>query len=167
MKTIYAYSFICLTSLFIIACNASKKENVKTFEKLEQTNWLIGTWENASDEGLLTEHWKKENDSMYFGESYLIIGEDTVFSEKITLMQDQKELYYIPTVNNQNDGKPVKFKLSSCSEKQLVFVNPKHDFPQKIEYRLITNDSLVAEISGKVDGKTKAETFPMKRMKKK
>jgi hypothetical protein len=47
----------------------------------------------------------------------------------------------------------------------LVFENPKHDYPKKITYTKINDDSLVAEISGILDGKPSSEKFSMKKNK--
>ena len=44
-----------------------------------------------------------------------------------------------------------------------MFENPGHDFPKKISYTKITNDSLVAEISGQQQGKPASEKFAMKK----
>lgn len=168
MKRITCFGIIpfCYYVILIASCNqATKKEATQSFKLLEKTNWLIGGWENVSNEGVLSEEWEKENDSIYVGESHFVIGKDTVFSEKISLVQEGNQLFYIPTVNDQNEGLPVRFILTSSTDKQLVFENQKHDFPQKIKYSLITTDSLVAEISGKHEGEMKKETFPMKRVK--
>ena len=166
MIQIYKYVFLSCLCASLIACNnPMKQEKDKQFEKLEKASWLIGSWENSSEEGLSIEKWKRESDSTYSGESYFVIGKDTVFSEKISLIQSDNKLYYIPTVNNQNNGQSIKFALSSSTENKIVFENSKHDFPQKIEYKLITSDSLVAQVSVKIDGKMKVETFPMKKVK--
>jgi hypothetical protein len=47
----------------------------------------------------------------------------------------------------------------------LVFENPKHDYPKKITYTQITEDSLEAEISGILEGKASSEKFSMKKIK--
>lgn len=44
-----------------------------------------------------------------------------------------------------------------------VFENPNHDFPQRIIYRLVTVDSLVARIEGRIDGKERSSDFPYRR----
>jgi hypothetical protein len=46
---------------------------------------------------------------------------------------------------------------------EMVFENPKHDYPQKITYRQITKDSMVATISGIQQGKPSSDSYPMKR----
>ena len=73
------------------------------------------------------------------------------------------EVYYVPTVKTQNAGKAVEFKMTYSTDKEWVFENPQHDFPQKITYTMITGDSLVAEISGTIEGQLRSEKFPMKK----
>lgn len=148
---------LCIITL-AVSCKKASKEN-----KLAQTDWLIGTWENKSDEGDMIEIWTKTNDSVYNGESYFIKGKDTLHSEKIELTQKGDRVLYIPTVDGQNNNQPVPFQLTQQTAKQLVFENPKHDFPQKIVYKQITADSLVATISGTQQGKSGSESYPMKK----
>jgi len=97
--------------------------------------------------------------------SYIIQEKDTVVLENIQLVQKQEGLFYIPIVKNQNEGLPVRFASKIISETQLVFENPQHDFPQIISYTQINLDSLVAEISGTINGQDRRQVFPMKRMK--
>ena len=93
------------------------------------------------------------------GESYFINGKDTLFAEIVRLEQQENDLFYIVSVPNQNEEKPVAFKLTSSTSDYLVFENPAHDFPKKITYKLVNKDSLYAEISG--DGKKQG--FPFKK----
>lgn len=138
--------------------------NANKYEELAKAKWLIGKWGQTSPQGTMVESWEIKNDSTFEGATHFIVGTDTVFSETITLEQRGKEVNYIANVSNQNDGKPVAFKMTSANEKKLVFENPAHDFPQKITYELKGN-LLMAEISGKENGKPKTESFPMEKMK--
>lgn len=154
--------------LLLASCNKeAKKEAVaetKTYDQLEKASWLLGEWGNKSPEGELTERWKRENDSVFKGESYFVTGDkDTVFAETIVLDETDEKLAYTVTVPDQNNAKPVRFKMTSITDGQIVFENPKHDFPAKITYKKIGNDSLKAEISGMRDGKPSSEIFAMKK----
>lgn len=130
---------------------------------IANAKWMLGTWQNTSPQGTLVEAWQKENDTLFNGYSHFIVGADTVFTEHIRLEQHGSDLFYIPTVANQNNGKPIVFKVSLHDKKQLVFENPLHDFPQKITYTHPTKDSLIAEVSGTEKGKFKSEKFLMVR----
>jgi hypothetical protein len=150
--------------LFLLALIACKKSEANEKDKIKTSNWLLGTWENKSSEGNLSEIWKKVNDSTFQAQSYFIKEKDTLHFEFITLQQKGEELTYSAAVRGQNNDKPVAFKLTTETEKQLIFENPKHDYPQKISYTQITPDSLVAKISGIQQGKPSSETFSMKKI---
>ncbi len=138
-----------------------------TFQSSDQINrasWLIGTWENKTARGSVYESWKRIDGNELFGFSYSLNGKDTIIFEEIQLIQDQDSLFYIPTVKNQNDGLPIQFALTSMTDTSMVFQHPYHDFPQKITYRLIHQDSLVASIYGEHQGDSRTIEFPMKRI---
>lgn len=151
--------------LVLITAISSCKNKTERVNKLVQANWLIGRWENNSEQGNLLETWEKQNDSVYLGHSYFIKGKDTLHFESVELKQKGENVYYIPVVRGQNDGKPVEFKMTASSPKQMTFQNLKHDYPQKIVYSQITVDSLVATVSGIQEGKQSIELYPMKKNK--
>lgn len=151
---------ILVMALTFASCGKSK-----VVSKIVVADWLLGNWENKSDDGDLLENWKKVNDSLYEGESYFIKGKDTLHFEKIQMKQKGEALFYITTIKGQNNDKPVTFIQNDTIEKQLVFENPKHDFPQKIAYSKITKDSIIIQISGIQQGKPSSERFSMKKTK--
>jgi Domain of unknown function (DUF6265) len=132
---------------------------------IEKAQWILGRWEYIDKEGLLTEEWTKQNDSVFVGYSSYVMHGETLFEEQLRLEQRDKQLYYIPTVKNQNGGKAVEFKLTAITANSFVFENPAHDFPQTISYTHPTKDSLVAEISGTENGKFKRQQFLMVKTK--
>ena len=151
--------------LLLITIVSCKKSDETENDKIKVANWILGNWENKSPDGNLTENWEKANDSTFQATSYFIKEKDTIHFETITLQQKGEQLIYSAIVKGQNDDKPVDFKLTTATEKQLVFENPKHDYPQKISYTQITPDSLVAKISGIQQGKPSSEQFSMKKIK--
>lgn len=167
MKKAVLYLSIITTSLLSTSC--LKKEDQKNeteskkYTKLENVKWLIGSWGNTTKEGNLTETWSQKNDSTLSGKTTFIAGKDTLFTETIEIIQVSDSLLYNTKVSNQNEGKTVSFKVSILTENQIIFENPKHDFPQKITYTKISSDSLVAKISGKKDDKESFEEYPMKK----
>lgn len=149
----------------IISCKEaanSEKSTQNSYANMAKAEWLLGNWENNTPEGNFSENWKKVNDSVFSAESYFATDGDTTFAETVILNEVLGEMAYTVTVPSQNDEKPVHFEMTSIDESQVTFENPAHDFPNKISYRKITNDSIVAEISGKGDNKESLK-FPMKR----
>ena len=151
---------ITLLSLIIAFVSCEKKETVEK-DRIKKADWLIGNWENTSAEGVLTENWQKLNDSTFSAASYFVKGKDTLHFETIILAQIGETLTYKATVKGQDEDKPVFFPSVSETDKQLVFENQKHDYPQKITYTKGPDNSLTTEILGKVDGKSSSEKFVM------
>ena len=152
-----------ITSIIAAICLTSCKTDSsnKSFEKLEKMSWLVGEWENKMPEGNLTETWIKANDSTFTGKTLFIKEKDTIHNEEIVLSQKGETLYYTPTVIGQNNDEPIEFKMTNSTEKEFVFENPKHDYPQKIVYKKLNSTNLVATISGKQQGKPSSESYPM------
>lgn len=168
MKKTFFFAAAIVVLGILISCGNSGGTNtaeapVRNYDKIENAGWLTGLWENLYPEGKASEKWDKLNDSTLVGSSHFIAGGDTVSAESIRLEQHGDDLFYIPIVRDQNAGQPVSFKLTSSSGDQLVFENPAHDFPQKITYARISADSLVAEISGIVEGQLRRQQFPLGR----
>jgi hypothetical protein len=151
--------------LLLIILSFASCQKSKEVSKIVGTDWLLGKWENKSADGNLLEIWKKANDSLFIGESYFIKGKDTLHSEQIQLKQKGENLFYIPTVKGQNNDKPVTFKYKDTIGKQLVFENPKHDYPQKILYLQISKDRMIIEISGMQQGKVSSSKYSLKKTK--
>ncbi len=160
---------LVIITIALLLNSCFKKEDQKNeteskkFSKLEEVKWLIGSWGNTSKEGNLTETWTQKNDSTLSGKTTFIAVKDTLFTETIEIIQTKDSLFYNTNVSNQNEGKTISFKLTNTSENEIIFENSKHDFPQKIMYKKIDIDSLVAKISGKKDGKESFEEYPMKK----
>jgi Domain of unknown function (DUF6265) len=170
MKSTFKYFIAMSLAYTFMGCgnSSSRKADamaVNSFSEIGKANWLLGDWQGNSPEGIAMEAWEKKNDSVFVGKSYFVVGKDTVSAEALRLEQNGRDLFYIPTVRDQNNNQPVTFRLTFSTDKQLVFENPGHDFPQKISYTLVTSDSLVAEISGTMDGKENSQKFPMVRLK--
>jgi phosphatidylserine/phosphatidylglycerophosphate/cardiolipin synthase-like enzyme len=144
--------------LLLASCQKSKEVS-----KIVGKDWLLGQWENKSDEGNLLEIWKKANDSIYVGESYFIKEKDTLHSEKMELKQKGENLLYISIIKGQNKDKPVTFNHNIEIEKQLVFENSKNDYPRKIVYKRIAKDRILIEVSGIQQGKPSLTRYSMKK----
>ena len=149
-----------LAIVLLVSC---EKKSDKNFELLEKMDWLIGNWESKLPEGVLTETWKKDNDSTYSGNSFFITEKDTVHFESIKLYQKADSIIYSTTVIGQNNDDPVEFNQTNTTENVFTFENLKHDYPQKIVYKKVNENNLVATISGIQQGKKNSESYPMQK----
>lgn len=162
IKILVAFSLLLISFWGIMYAAESKSAPV---HKSALPQWLIGTWENKTSKGSLFENWSVVTNHEWQGKSYVIKDRDTIVFETINLLERNDSLFYIPVVRDQNKGLPVQFSSALITEREVVFENLVHDYPQRIRYTKITADSIVAEISGDKNGKSRAQSFPMKRIK--
>jgi hypothetical protein len=161
-------SILTILLLSIVSCNKYDANGniIKDYEELEKANWMLGEWEKKDSLGTLREIWERLDDSTFVGLSYYIQNEkDTLHNEQVELMQDGEHLIYKTTIKGENNDSPIPFQMTKDEDSLLVFENPKHEYPQKIQYKLMKNGSLIATISGKQNGKNSAENYPMNKVK--
>ena len=167
MKKI-AFSIATVALTIFISCNKydAKGNLIKEYNELQKATWLLGEWEKTDSLGTLKEIWNIKDDSTFIGQSYYIQNEkDTIHNEQIELVQDGEHLIYTATIKGENNDASIPFQMTNDQDSLLVFENPKHDYPQKIQYKLMKNHSLVAIISGKVKGRITSESYPMSKKK--
>lgn len=157
----YSRIFLIFLFLVIFSCNTIPKNNFT--KKLAAFDWLIGEWRCEQDGKTIIEQWQKVDRHCFEGSTYLYKNGQEIYLETIELIQNKGGIFYIPKVKEQNSGLPVFFKLTQNDSVQFIFENPAHDFPQKIVYKKINQDSLQVEISGKTSGEMKSLIFPMSR----
>lgn len=158
---------VLATILTVYSCGNEETEMLvaeKPKSKLEKADWLLGAWVGEAGGNRMSETWVKAGNSAYKAETYLTFGTDTLFREYSRLNKAGSSLHCIITIPDQNDAKPVVFKLTKQEDDLLVFENQEHDFPQVIVYQH-QGDSIIAEISGMQGGKFAKERFAMGRVK--
>ncbi len=74
--------------------------------------------------------------------------------------QDDGGLEFIASPSGQSTA---SFLMVSVKDREVIFENPDHDFPQRIIYRLVSDEDLLGRIEGTIDGEERAVDFPMKR----
>jgi len=109
-------------------------------------SFLNGTWKMEDKE--VYEHWDLMNENSLKGISYANRNGVIVVMEYLEISNIQNEVLYSATVVDQNNGDPIYFKLIQ-SDSIFVFVNPYHDFPQKIVYQKIDDKKIFVQVLGK------------------
>ncbi|CAN5768761.1 hypothetical protein BH11BAC3_BH11BAC3_04770 [soil metagenome] len=136
----------------------------KAQDPFRQLNKLEGTWMMKTGKGIIGESWKKINDRTLQCKGFMIKEGDTINTENVQLIKNKEGIFYIPTVTNQNNQQPVTFQLTSSANNEFVFENPQHDFPKRVVYQLISNDSLIAWIDGGNEQAGSRKMFNYKRV---
>lgn len=97
---------------------------------------------------------------MLLGMSRTVSGEVAREFELLRIVRKDGVLTYIA---QPNGGAPTPFAATTVSDSMVVFANPAHDFPQRVMYRKIGSDSLVARIEGDEQGTVRGMDIPMRR----
>ncbi len=152
------YAFVLLLIVVLIAFRTQETG----FERLYI---LEGSWKTETSRGAIYEEWKKESATLMKGKSYKLKDADTLLLENISLRRNGKDVFYIPVTINQNNQKPVKFKMASSVNNKFVFENPAHDYPKRIVYEIVNADSVHAFIDDGNDASGKRMHFYYSRIK--
>ena len=127
--------------------------------------WIIGSWKTSLPKGYIIETWSYENDSTLKSTSHIIKPNgDSMLQELVNLEYKKGISNYVVTAVDQNDNLPVSFKLIKYQNKKLIFENSQHDFPQRITYKLVSKNKMLAWIEGTIKGEFNKREFEMKRM---
>jgi len=128
---------IILALVVLASCSVAKSD----------FDWLVGSWERTNGRpGTQTiESWKKIDGETYKAISVVLKEKDTVYKEHCTIKKEGDSYYYIAEVpQNKN---PTKFKIIEFTNQGFKAVNPEHDFPKEITYK-VSGKTIIASISG-------------------
>ena len=131
-----------------VACLFSCKNDKKD---ISQFSFMEGKWVGTMNSMQMFEVWRPANGMLMNGQGGAVNGKDTIFSETLKIEQRGEELFYIPTVEDNNG--PVDFKFTGLKNDSVIFESPQHDFPQRIVYFKNGDDKLYACIDGLDSGK--------------
>jgi CubicO group peptidase (beta-lactamase class C family) len=122
-------------------------------------SWLLGTWKHEATNSTTFESWRKLSDKTLEGESWRVnkATQQKVFGEALLLAEMGGEIFYLPKTSD--NPMPIAFKLTSSNANEVVFENPKHDFPQKIHYKRNADGSVTAVVSGAMNGQPRQIEF--------
>ncbi len=131
--------------------------------KLKQLDFLAGCWEVRFGPMIIEEQWTRPLGGVMLGVGRTVKGDKAVHTEFLTLRESAGEVNYI--AHPSQNAAPTPFKMTKLADGEVVFENPKHDFPQRISYRRLPDGTLLAQIDGTQNGKPRAEKFPYKRVR--
>ena len=124
--------------------------------------WLAGCWATLEGEPGSGEQWMPPAGGTLLGVSRTVKGGRTVAHEFMQIRETAPgRLAFIANPSGQAQA---TFPAKSLGTHEIVFENPAHDFPQRVIYRLDDAGFLRARIEGEIDGKPRAEDFPMRRV---
>lgn len=132
-------------------------------DPLTALDWLPGCWEAEGGEVGSGEMWMRAAGGSMFGLSRTIKGGKVVAHELMQLrLGPDGRLVFVARPSGQKEA---TFPLKSLQDRTAVFEDLGHDFPQRISYRPVGRDRLLARIEGLQDGKLVGIDFPMRRVR--
>ena len=156
----------CLFVAVVLQADYSAGHAQKLKPSLEPFRCLLGSWSFVNVKGRTIEIWKYRDSAAFISRSYRIdINGDSTLLETVLLKAEDLGVFYIPIVENQNNKKPIRFKLVATANKKYVFENKKHDFPQRVIYKVKGENKLLAWIEGEKNGRLVKSEFLYRREK--
>ena len=129
--------------------------------RVAQLAWLTGCWTSDGREPGSGEQWSRPAGGSMIGASRAVRDGRTVAYEFLRIFEtDDGSLVYVAAPSGQATN---AFSLLHLGEHEVVFADPEHDFPQRILYRLLDPQHLLARIEGESDGQLRGVDFPMTR----
>src|SRR5687768_11708605 len=149
-----------IIALSLVLLSGSCQSDDNLFGPLSDVEgkWSM-TFGDSPESGSIVETWEKVNDTLFAGQSYEVVNGDSTLVETIQLVASNGEIFYIPITQQQNDRKPVTFRLTRTEGRKFTFENPEHDFTTNIVYDFQNDTTLNASISGMIRGDVKGMDF--------
>jgi len=148
---------LVIAVIIIVVATTSLKEKFESWQPAEEkpelsepfhaAQMLIGDW--RADKGIqeVFERWSENADGGLSGQGVAVLnGAETLFVEQFTITPTDSGVFY--TAESDMADVIVPFRLTVFTENSLMFENPEHEWPRRIIYKLLTEDSLHAHIEG-------------------
>lgn len=132
---------------------------------MQQLQRLQGSWYMKTAKGIVGESWTVANNNLMQSKAYSVVANDTTLYETVSLENKNGAINYTVIAANQNNEQPVSFKLTSSINNSFVFENKQHDYPKRIVYTFINNDSILAYVDDGIEQSTKRNYFYYSRVK--
>jgi hypothetical protein len=141
---------ICSIAVLFCACPAPAGEP-------PDLRWLAGAWCHAEAGRSIEEHWLVERGGLMLGVNRTI-GQSGAAFEFLRIELKPGAVRYIA---QPGGAPPVAFALVAADTRRIVFANPAHDFPKRVQYWR-NGDVLHARVDDGTDAGA-AEEFTWKR----
>lgn len=130
-------------------------------DPLAAAAWLAGCWAAEGKETGSGEHWMAPAGGTMLGVGRTVKNGKTVDFEFMQLRSTPDgKLVFIALPSGQRE---TTFALLSSTPEALVFENLQHDFPQRVIYRWVSSERLMARIEGMRSGVLRGIDFSLKR----
>ncbi len=127
---------------------------------IDDVAWLTGCWEYSSGSRTVEEHWLAPRGKTMMNAGRTVQGDKLVEFETVIIREQDGRLAYEAHPSGQQSA---IFLSQRVGDREVVFENLQHDFPQRVGYKR-DGDSLLAWIEGPRNGQTRRIEFPYRRV---
>jgi hypothetical protein len=162
----FVSSWRLLPVLVAVAVHASAQVPRLPSTSLQTAAFLAGCWRLErsglpAEARVVEEQWMAPAGGLMLGVGRTVAKGRAVEYEFMRIEERDGRLVFIGQPSGQAAA---EFASSRVAPGELVFENPLHDFPQRVEYRSRGADRLEARVEGTVKGQVRAIDFPYMRV---
>jgi len=123
---------------------------------IKDVAWLQGCWEQRDGDRVVEERWMAPRAGSMLGVGRTTRGEKLIEHEYIVLTERDGRLAYEAHPSGQATA---TFMSKPVANREVVFEDPTHDFPQRVGYKSIGPGQLLAWVEGMSGVKTRRIEF--------
>jgi len=127
---------------------------------IDDVAWLTGCWEYTSGSRTVEEHWLAPRARTMMNAGRTTQGDKLVEFETVVIREQDGRLAYEAHPSGQPSA---VFMSQRVGDREVVFENLQHDFPQRVGYKR-DGDSLLSWIEGLRNGQARRIEFPYHRV---
>ena len=151
-----------LTALqLVLASVVAGHAESQAVQRIATVGWLAGCLEMRSGARVVEEQRMVERAGSMLGMARTVNARGLGDYELTLIKEDAGRLLFEAHPKGQP---PATFAARVATTDSVVFEAPKHDFPQRVGYRRIGADSVLAWVEGAMNGKARRIEFPYARV---
>ena len=128
---------------------------------IDRVAWMQGCWQLTNGDRIVEENWTSPKAGAMLGAGRTIRAGKLVVHEFVLLAERDGRLAYQAHPSGQLSTTFMSKEIDATS---IVFEDPTHDFPQRVGYRRVAADRMLAWTEGTVSGKLRRQEFPLQRI---
>ena len=149
------------SAAILLALGVASDAAAQGAQRISSVTWLTGCLELRRGNRVIEEQRMAERAGTMVGMGRSIGARGMDDYELTVIQQDSSRLLYVAHPRRQPTA---TFVARVATPDSVVFENPQHDFPQRVGYRRIGRDSVLAWIEGTQMGKAQRFEFPYRRV---
>ena len=140
---------------------AATAQTAQSGTRIATVSWLAGCLEMRGANRVVEEQRMAERGGTMLGMGRTVGARGLSDYELTLIKEDGARLLFEAHPKGQP---PATFAARVATTDSVVFEAPEHDFPQRVGYRRVGADSVLAWVEGKMNGKERRIEFPYRRV---